>query len=289
MGVNTAKDVNAAVALRAKMRKRYEKWARYTTWPMFILSLVFVGLSGLVIAKPHGFPLEYTAHVFTIILILWALFIIDFVVRMVLSQHPLHFVKSHLFELASLAIPYLRPFLLLRYIWRLRFFDRFGTRGIRMRAIVSIALFALFFVYTISTMVWIVERPNPKANIVNWGDAMWWGFTTITTVGYGDYTPVTWGGRSLAVLLMIGGIFVLGVTSATVISSLSEELNTYVTKQAKALSIKTPTNPKPHHSLMINALSLGAALPITAPTPTVSEGESGTQEVTKGNPPTTDS
>lgn len=258
MGVEENSTSQEAVSLRAKMRRRYDSWSRYTTWPMFVLSLVFVGLSGLVIAKPKGFPYEYSAHIITIVMVLWVLFIVDFVVRMVLSQHPPRFIKTHLFELASLVIPYLRPFLLLRYIWKLKFFSRFGAQGIRIRAAVSIILFAFFFVYTISTAVWVIERVNPKANIVNWGDAMWWGFTTITTVGYGDYTPVTNGGRSLAVLLMIGGIFVVGVTSATVISSLSDQISNYVEKRAETMDPE-PNSKKPHSNLVISALSLGAA------------------------------
>ena len=46
------------------------------------------------------------------------------------------------------------------------------------------------------------------ANIENFGDAVWWAFVTITTVGYGDFYPVTVGGRFAAVLLMCGGVAV---------------------------------------------------------------------------------
>ena len=53
------------------------------------------------------------------------------------------------------------------------------------------------------------ERASPDANIVTFGDAIWWAFVTITTVGYGDYYPVTTPGRVVAVLLMAGGVAVL--------------------------------------------------------------------------------
>ncbi|PQP54204.1 potassium channel family protein, partial [Mycolicibacterium austroafricanum] len=41
-------------------------------------------------------------------------------------------------------------------------------------------------------------------------EALWWSMETITTVGYGDLTPVTSTGRVIAVLLMIGGISLVG-------------------------------------------------------------------------------
>lgn len=61
---------------------------------------------------------------------------------------------------------------------------------------------------------------------MNFGDAIWWGFTTIATVGYGDFAPVTVPGRILAVGLMAGGVVVIGVVVATLISDLNERIRT---------------------------------------------------------------
>ncbi len=69
-----------------------------------------------------------------------------------------------------------------------------------------------------SLSVYDAERGAPDASIVTYGDAVWWGFTTITTVGYGDAYPVTGEGRLVAVLLMLGGIALLGVVTAAVAS-----------------------------------------------------------------------
>lgn len=56
----------------------------------------------------------------------------------------------------------------------------------------------------------------PKANIKTFGDALWWAATTVTTVGYGDHSPITLQGRLVAVVLMVIGIGVVGAVTASV-------------------------------------------------------------------------
>ena len=62
------------------------------------------------------------------------------------------------------------------------------------------------------------ERGHPDANIIDFGDAVWWAATTVTTVGYGDRFPVTGAGRAMAVGLMLAGIALVGVVTATLAS-----------------------------------------------------------------------
>jgi voltage-gated potassium channel len=54
------------------------------------------------------------------------------------------------------------------------------------------------------------------ANIITFSDAAWWAVTTMPMVGYGDRFPITGTGRLAAVALMVGGIAVLGVVTATI-------------------------------------------------------------------------
>lgn len=62
------------------------------------------------------------------------------------------------------------------------------------------------------------ERYHPDAMITNFGDALWWTMTTITTVGYGDYSPVTANGKLIAAGLMLAGIALLGVVTGSIAS-----------------------------------------------------------------------
>ena len=65
--------------------------------------------------------------------------------------------------------------------------------------------------------VYLAEYKHPGSNITNLGDAFWWAIVTITTVGYGEYFPLTLIGRVIAVLVMLSGIGI-AVIIVTVIS-----------------------------------------------------------------------
>jgi voltage-gated potassium channel len=54
--------------------------------------------------------------------------------------------------------------------------------------------------------VYLAEHEHQGANITNLGIAFWWAIETITTVGYGDYTPITTIGRIIAIFVMFSGI-----------------------------------------------------------------------------------
>ena len=64
------------------------------------------------------------------------------------------------------------------------------------------------------------ERDAPGATISSFGDAVWWAWATVTTVGYGDRYPVTTEGRAIAAVLMLCGIALLGLVTASLASFL---------------------------------------------------------------------
>ena len=85
-----------------------------------------------------------------------------------------------------------------------------------MRTGTYTALLALGVLFAGALTVLEVEREDPDANIVSYSDALWWALTTMTTVGYGDRFPVTAEGRFMAAALMLSGIAVLGVLTASI-------------------------------------------------------------------------
>jgi voltage-gated potassium channel len=70
-----------------------------------------------------------------------------------------------------------------------------------------------------SILVLQFEAGVPDANIKTGGDAIWWGLVTITTVGYGDFFPVTLMGRLTGIFVMFAGIGIIGAL-ASILASL---------------------------------------------------------------------
>ena len=64
-----------------------------------------------------------------------------------------------------------------------------------------------------------VESGSADANITTGGDALWWGLVTITTVGYGDFFPVTTIGRLTGAFVMFAGVGIIGAL-ASILASL---------------------------------------------------------------------
>ena len=103
-----------------------------------------------------------------------------------------------------------------RYVWRR---DRHETlRNLASQrsegTLLSVILFAIVSVMMAAIYVLRAEATNPESTINTAGEALWWAYVTVTTVGYGDYTPVTPGGRLVAMLLMGIGVGLIGVAAA---------------------------------------------------------------------------
>lgn len=207
-----------------------ERWERLTYWPLIVASVVFiVAYSWQVIFDIDGTSFSIAR---ALMFLTWIVFAIDYVVRLSLAKPRGRWFRHHIFDLLVVVLPALRPLRLLKAITVIHALQRTAGAALRSRLAIYGAGAALILIWISALAVLDVERPAPGANITTFGDAVWWAFVTITTVGYGDFYPVTAGGRLIAVLLMCGGVAVVGVVTATLASWVIERATAHAENDA---------------------------------------------------------
>jgi voltage-gated potassium channel len=156
----------------------------------------------------------------------WLVFLLDYVVHV---HHLEHYNRTRSGKFDFFVVLATAPWFLLPGAQAGRFVVLFrlvrlarlvvaskGTRHLFQR-LGRIAAFATGVVFFGSLVAYYAERPtNPE--FATFGDALWWGIVTLTTVGYGDIVPKTPTGRWAAVSIMITGIAVLGILSGSLAS-----------------------------------------------------------------------
>lgn len=121
----------------------------------------------------------------------------------------------------------------------------------RIRAVGAVGM----LMYVGALAVYSVERGASGSTITDFGTALWWAFVTVTTVGYGDFSPVTFQGKIIAVVLMFTGIALIGIVTATLASWIVDQVNLEtdrredarekeVAKEAAQEAIATSANPE---------------------------------------------
>jgi voltage-gated potassium channel len=157
----------------------------------------------------------------------WFVFVYDLFVHVRLERHYLR-SKVGVFDLVIVVITapwFLLPgfggsqILVLARLARLvRLF--FVSKSARQlgRRLGSVGLFSVAMLLFCSWMAYVADHPtNPE--FATFGDSLWWGIVTLTTVGYGDIVPETQKGRVAGVFLMLTGVATLGVISGTLASA----------------------------------------------------------------------
>lgn len=131
---------------------------------------------------------------------------------------------------------------LLRTIKLFRYADplRAGSAAVRDNSLLYIVGIVFFFTSVVvgGLSMYFAEAGAPGSKIHDIGDAMWWALVTITTVGYGDITPVTGMGRVVGGVLMLVGMFCLATFAGIVGHTLLSNLMT-IRKEQLRMSTRT--------------------------------------------------
>ncbi len=202
---------------------RIAAWDRRADWPLTGLAVVFLAAYAWSVLDtaipPPGRDLLETVLTGT-----WVVFGVDYLVRVALAERRWHYIRTHLLDLAMLLLPMLRQLRALRVITVISVLNRELRNDIRGQVVAYVVGTVGLVGFVASLAVLEAERNAPGATITSFGDAVWWTLTTISTVGYGDRYPVTFEGRLVAAALMVAGIALLGVITASIASWFVENL-----------------------------------------------------------------
>jgi len=187
-------------------RDRLAAYEARTEIPMDLLALVTLWL---VVVPPWDFGHDLHHIAWTARIAVSVVYGIDLAIRSVLSRRPVRYVLAHPVVLASVVYP---P---VRVVFSVRLVRSMFRRGNLLRFLLAASVLVL----NGAVMVYLFERHAPGSNIHTLGESLWWSVVTVTTVGYGDYTPVTVDGRITAGFIMGIGLLTLAVVTAQVASS----------------------------------------------------------------------
>jgi voltage-gated potassium channel len=202
-------------------------------WTLFMvaLALLYVGLG---IEEEQSKPLIGLPTVDLILNVITAIFVTEFVVRIYGARSRWRYLKRHWIDILAV-LPSLRFLRLLglarlAILLRLLRIVRLGLiarslidanraagrlRWIGTRSGVPTLLLGAFGLVWIGAGLTYEFEHGVNPEFANFGDAVWWAFTTMATLGHGN-GPVTVEGRAVAAFLMVLGIACFGLITATV-------------------------------------------------------------------------
>lgn len=190
---------------------RLEEWLRRTQTPLDLLALLTIWLTIL----PFTASTDTSGFMWWVVarLMLSTIYGIDVVVRSRLSARPWRYFASHPVAVAAVVIP------TVRILFSLRLLGSMFRKG----ALGRFLFVAWMLIMNGVILVYFFEENAPGANIRTLGESLWWAAVTVATVGYGDYYPVTIGGRITAVGLMAVGLVTAAVITAQIASTFMDQ------------------------------------------------------------------
>jgi len=183
-------------------------------------TLTFLAVSFLIAFSYPAFDSSISSSqqfvIDTVQWVCWVAFAADLIYGIWKAEDKKSYLKRHPLEIASVLLPFLRPLRLLRVISFAGLAIQKVAIGRQFAITLKVILTALFVAYISAVQITITERVVESSNIKDFGDGLWWAISTVTTVGYGDYFPTTMEGKFIAVMLMVMGISLVGVITASV-------------------------------------------------------------------------
>lgn len=149
------------------------------------------------------------------------IFMTKFFYGLVKARNKAFYIRHHWIDfIASIpaieALRFARIFQILRVIRLIRMSRSLLIPLLRQRkqtTLASLLVAMVLILAAASVLILLVESAEPNANIQTAEQAIWWALVTISTVGYGDFYPVTTIGHVIGGLVIISGVSFFGVIS----------------------------------------------------------------------------
>ncbi len=117
-----------------------------------------------------------------------------------------------------------RLFKLFRYSNSIKFFS--DVLVSKRFELITLAIFMGFLVFIASIAIYLFENKSSGGDVRHLYDAFYWSIVTISTVGYGDITPQTVGGRLVAISLILTGLGVLSFFTSIIVAAFNDKVQT---------------------------------------------------------------
>jgi len=194
------------------------------SFSMLMLSIIFVIYDELVGFHADIHPLIREFEILVSVIIAF-----EYTGRFILAERKLEYVLNPLSIVDLIAIiPFFQPFRILRFIvilarflriaYRYKHFAKGITYVFRSISFEFYFLFSFFVFFFMASLVimYSLEAGAGNPKIRDFFDVLYLVIITMTTVGYGDITPITGAGRFLSMVLGAGGLFLFSMTIATI-------------------------------------------------------------------------
>ncbi len=204
--------------------ERLERVEKALEGPMLALTLVFVAavlapmwpeVSAATRADAHGVEMA-----------VWILFAAEYAFLLALARDKGRFLRTHVLDLLMVALPAIRVVRIFRVLRLLRLAAATSAVGRALGGVKRvfgkyrlgyISLVFLTLLLGVSGLMLAIEGPV-NDNLDTYPECLWWGITTMSNANSGDASPMTWTGRVLAAVVMLVGVALFGVVTATIAS-----------------------------------------------------------------------
>lgn len=206
---------------RESLRQRI---SRYLDIPMSLISVLLVLIAILLLSGKTN--ATWTARLLVAQWILWALFALEFLIKLVLSPRKTHYLRRHWPDVIVVIFPFigfLRLLAAIPPIIRLIVVGPWDVepylRILRRRKLGKLIIISAIVLLIAATLEYLFEAGARGATIHSFGDAVWWAAATVTTIANELY-PVTPGGEIVAFLLMLYAVGFFSYLTSSLVSVL---------------------------------------------------------------------